>query len=54
MVGLDQVKDRESAKNIEQITHCFVEHLSLLKVFLFGSFAEGTYNRTAIMIFTSL
>ena len=44
MVGLDQVKDRESAKNIEQITHCFVEQLSPLKVFLFGSFAEGTYT----------
>lgn len=44
MVGLDQVKDRESAENIKQITHCFVEQLSPLKVFLFGSFAEGTYT----------
>ena len=44
MVGLDQVKDMESAKNIEQITHCFVEQLSPLKVFLFGSFADGTYT----------
>ena len=44
MTGLDQVKDKESARNIEQITHCFVEQLSPLKVFLFGSFAEGSYN----------
>ena len=43
-MGLDQVKDNESVKNIEQITHCFVDQLSPLKVFLFGSFAEGTYT----------
>ncbi|MBR4472735.1 MAG: nucleotidyltransferase domain-containing protein [Oscillospiraceae bacterium] len=44
MVGLDQVKDRASAQNIEEITQRFVEHLSPLKIFLFGSFADGSYT----------
>mgnify|MGYP002625954768 FL=1 len=44
MVGLDQVKDKETARNIEDITYCFVEQLSPLKVFLFGSFADGSYT----------
>ncbi|MBR1683800.1 MAG: nucleotidyltransferase domain-containing protein [Clostridia bacterium] len=44
MTGLDQVKDIASVKNIEQITHCLVERISPLKIFLFGSFADGTYT----------
>ncbi|MBR1711518.1 MAG: nucleotidyltransferase domain-containing protein [Clostridia bacterium] len=44
MAGLDQVKDLDSAKNIEEITRCFVEQFSPLKVFLFGAFADGSYN----------
>ena len=44
MVGLDKVKDKETARNIEDITYCFVEQLSPLKVFLFGSFADGSYT----------
>lgn len=44
MVGLDQVKDRAYAQNIEEITRCFVKQLSPIKIFLFGSFADGSYT----------
>ena len=44
MIGLDQVKDKDSARNIEEITRRFVDQLSPVKVFLFGSFADGSYT----------
>lgn len=44
MEGLDQIKDKVYAQNIEEITQRFIEQLSPLKVFLFGSFADGSYN----------
>ena len=44
MSGLDYIRDRNTARNIEEITHCFVDKLEPLKVFLFGSFAEGSYT----------
>ena len=44
MEGLDQIKDKVYAQNIEEITQLFIEQLSPLKVFLFGSFADGSYN----------
>ena len=44
MGGLEQIKDRRSADNIEAITNCFINRLAPLRVYLFGSFAEGTYH----------
>ena len=43
-VSLAQIEDRNSAENIEQLTQCFVRQLNPLKVFLFGSFADGSYT----------
>lgn len=44
MARLEQIADREAAKNIEDITKCFVDQLSPLKIYLFGSFADGSYT----------
>ena len=44
MTGLDQIRDRNSAKNIEDIAQCFVKQIAPMKIFLFGSFADGSYT----------
>ena len=44
MTGLDQIKDRNSAKIIEDIAQCFIKQVGPLKIFLFGSFADGSYT----------
>ena len=41
---LGQIQDRSSAENIEELTRCFVKQLNPMKVFLFGSFADGSYD----------
>lgn len=41
---LGQIQDRNSAENIEELTRCFVKQLNPMKVFLFGSFADGSYD----------
>lgn len=41
---LESITDAESAENIREITKCFISQVNPLKVFLFGSFADGTYN----------
>lgn len=41
---LESITDAESAENIREITNCFISQVNPLKVFLFGSFADGTYN----------
>ena len=41
---LRQVADDDIANNIEAIINCFVEQIKPIKVFLFGSFADGSYN----------
>ena len=42
--SLNQIADQETARNIEEITNRFVDQLNPVKVFLFGSFADGSYN----------
>ena len=42
--SLEQIQDRSSAENIEELTQCFVKQLNPMKVFLFGSFADGSYD----------
>ena len=42
--GLSIIKDSESADNIRELTQCFVKHVNPLKVYIFGSFANGTYT----------
>lgn len=42
--SLEQIQDRSSVENIEELTRCFVKQLNPLKVFLFGSFADGSYH----------
>ena len=42
--ALVHVDDRKSAEDIQTITRCFVEQCDPVKVFLFGSFADGTYS----------
>ena len=44
VTGLYNMVDRESANNIEEITNCFVNQINPVKIFLFGSFADGTYD----------
>ena len=41
---LSTIKDVASVENIRQLTACFVSRVKLLKVVLFGSFADGTYT----------
>lgn len=41
---LSTVQDRASIDNIRAITQCFIRQLDPVKVFLFGSFAAGTYT----------
>lgn len=43
-MGLEQIADRASALNIEAIANCIVEQVRSMKIFLFGSFADGSYN----------
>lgn len=42
--SLSKIADQESAHNIEEITNCFVDQLKPVKIFLFGSFADGSYD----------
>ena len=44
IASLEQIKDKDSAANIQLLTQCFVDNLNPIKVFLFGSFADGSYN----------
>ncbi len=42
--NLSFLKEIEYSNNIEEMTKCFVEKVNPLKVILFGSFANGTYD----------
>ena len=42
--ALVQIEDRESVEDIQAITQRFVEQCNPVKVFLFGSFADGSYT----------
>ena len=42
--ALIHVRDREPEEDIQAITQRFVEQCNPVKVFLFGSFADGTYT----------
>ncbi len=42
--ALSRITDQESARNIQDIADCFVEELQPIRVYLFGSFADGSYN----------
>ena len=42
--ALIHVTDLESVENIRAITQRFVEQFNPVKIFLFGSFADGTYT----------
>lgn len=42
--NLSSIKEIEYSNNIEEMTKCFVEKVNPLKVILFGSFANGTYD----------
>ena len=42
--ALSTVRDKSSADNIQAITQCFIRQLDPVQVFLFGSFASGTYT----------
>lgn len=47
MTGIDslaQIKEKEYADNIRELTNCFISQVNPLKVILFGSFANGTYT----------
>ena len=41
---LSSVRDREAAENILEMAERFVEAVDPLKIYLFGSFAKGTYT----------
>ena len=47
VTSLYNMVDQESANNIEEITNCFVNQIKPIKVFLFGSFADGTYDENS-------
>ncbi len=38
------INDSKSAQNIMELTKCFISSVDPLKIFLFGSFANGTYK----------
>lgn len=38
------IRDDEAVANIREVTRCFVRHVNPLKVYLFGSFADGSYT----------
>lgn len=42
--NLSNIKDFEYADNIRELTQRFVKQVNPLKVYLFGSFANGTYT----------
>ena len=42
--SLSQIMDNDSAENIKEMTDCFVSQFDPLKVILFGSFANGSYD----------
>ena len=41
---LTEIRDREYAENIRELSDCFVAQIDPLKVILFGSFADGSYT----------
>ena len=41
---LECIQDTKSVENIMDLTECFIRQVNPLKIFLFGSFAKGTYN----------
>lgn len=43
--NLTHISDTHSADNISTITRRFVEQVNPLKVYLFGSYANGSYNK---------
>ena len=43
-IDLSQIRDQALVVNIREITTCFVQQLTPLKVILFGSFADGSYT----------
>ncbi len=42
---LEKIHDRTSAMNIQAMTDSMVKQLKPLKIYLFGSFADGTYTQ---------
>lgn len=42
--SLDRISDKETVENIQRIAEEFVTKLRPIKIILFGSFANGTYN----------
>lgn len=42
--SLSGIRDQEATANIREMTECFVRQVDPLKVFLFGSFADGSYS----------
>lgn len=38
------INDSKAAQNIMDLTECFISSVDPLKIFLFGSFANGTYT----------
>ena len=42
---LIQTQELNNVSNIEAITNCFIEKLKPVKIFLFGSFADGSYDK---------
>lgn len=42
---LEKIEDRDSAMNIQDMTNSMVKQLHPLKIYLFGSFADGTYTK---------
>ncbi len=43
--GTYQSQENNMESSIAAITNCFVESLKPLKIFLFGSFADGSYDK---------
>lgn len=41
---LSTVRDKSSADNIQAMTQCFIRQLDPVQIFLFGSFADGSYT----------
>ena len=47
---LEKIHDRTSAMNIQAMTDSMVKQLKPLKIYLFGSFADGTYTQDFLIL----
>ena len=43
--ALERIQDRTSAMNIQDMTDSMVKQIHPLRIYLFGSFADGTYTK---------